>query len=141
MNVENALYPTRERMTAFGANGETSANALLNLLKVRDLAEHSDGRSSTLSGRQAYNIYGEAMRGIVEEAGGKFLFYGDVTGLVIGEIGELWDAAALVRYPSSADFARIAMLPEVQQIGIHRAAGLKGQLLIRVASTHIALLP
>ncbi len=72
MKVEDALYPTRERMTAFGANGETSANALLNLLKVRDLAEHSDGRSSTLSGRQAYNIYGEAMRGIVEGRSASF---------------------------------------------------------------------
>jgi hypothetical protein len=38
-----------------------------------------------------------------------------------------------VEYPSSAAFARIASSPEVTEIGVHRAAGLEGQLLIRVS--------
>ncbi len=139
MEIMNALYPAPERMRMLIAEGDPTAIVMLNLLRFRELAEYSDGRSTTLSGREAYNLYGEGMREIVEGEGGKVLFYGDITGLIIGQIGELWDAVALVQYPSSADFARIAMLPEVQHIGIHRAAGLKGQLLIRIVSSGMAL--
>ena len=139
MEFMNALYPTSERMRMLVGESNPAAIVMLNLLKFREKAEYADGRANTLNGRQAYGLYAEAMRGIVERVGGKFLFYGDIAGLVIGEIDDLWDSAALVQYPSSADFARIAMLPEVQTIGIHRAAGLKGQLLIRVAPTGMVL--
>jgi hypothetical protein len=36
-------------------------------------------------------------------------------------------------YPSAAAFAAIVMSPEVTEIGVHRAAGLEGQLLIQVS--------
>jgi hypothetical protein len=38
-----------------------------------------------------------------------------------------------MEYPSTAAFAKIATSPEVAKIGVHRAAGLAGQLLIRVS--------
>ena len=133
MNVENALYPTRERILEL--IGDTSAEpiVMLNLLKFRATAEYPDGRKTDLTGRQAYNLYGEAMRKVVEREGGKFLFMADVKSLVIGMVDDMWEIAALVEYPSSAAFARIASSPEVTEIGVHRAAGLEGQLLIRVS--------
>jgi uncharacterized protein (DUF1330 family) len=133
MNVENALYPTRERIMEL--MGDTSAEpiVMLNLLKFRAKAEYPDGRKTDLTGRQAYNLYGEAMRKVVEREGGKFLFMADVKSLVIGMVDDMWEIAALVEYPSSAAFARIASSPEVTEIGVHRAAGLEGQLLIRVS--------
>ncbi len=133
MNVEDALYPTRERIVEL--MGDTSAEpiVMLNLLRFRAKAEYPDGRKSELTGRQAYNIYGEAMRKVVEREGGRFIFAADIKSLVIGVVDELWDIAALVEYPSSSAFARIASSPEVAEIGVHRAAGLQGQLLIRVA--------
>ena len=39
-----------------------------------------------------------------------------------------------MEYPSRAAFQRIATLPEVQAIGVHREAGLEGQLLIMTES-------
>ncbi len=133
MNVEDALYPTRERIVEL--MGDTSAEpiVMLNLLRFRAKAEYPDGRKNELTGRQAYNIYGEAMRKVVEREGGRFIFAADIKSLVIGVVDELWDIAALVEYPSSSAFARIASSPEVAEIGVHRAAGLQGQLLIRVA--------
>lgn len=133
MNVENALYPTRERIMEL--MGDTSAEpiVMLNLLKFRAKAEYPDGRKTDLTGRQAYNLYGEAMRKVVEREGGKFLFMADVKSLVIGMVDDMWEIAALVEYPSSAAFARIASSPEVTEIGVHRAAGLEGRLLIRVS--------
>jgi uncharacterized protein (DUF1330 family) len=133
MNVENALYPTRERVGELLGNTSPEPVVMLNLLKFRARAEYSDGRKTELTGRQAYNIYGEAMRKVVEREGGKFLFAGDIMSLVVGEVDVMWDIAALVEYPSPAAFARIASSPEVAEIGVHRAAGLEGQLLIRVA--------
>jgi hypothetical protein len=58
------------------------------------------------------------------------VFSGDVKQLVIGEVEELWDAVGIAEYPSRLEFHRIATSPEVQAIGIHREAGLAGQLLI-----------
>ena len=106
---------------------------MLNLLKFRAQAAYSDGRPTSLTGREAYGRYAEAMHKIVEEHGGKFLFASDIAALVIGDASDLWDACALVEHPSAAAFAAIAVSPEVVEIGADRAAGLDGQLLIRVA--------
>jgi len=103
---------------------------MVNLLKFRDKAQYADGRSEDITGREAYMRYIAAMGPIVAAAGGRFLFSGDVKDLVIGEAEELWDAVGIAEYPSRAEFHRIATSPEVQAIGVHREAGLAGQLLI-----------
>jgi uncharacterized protein (DUF1330 family) len=54
-----------------------------------------------------------------------------VTGLLLGEVEELWDMAALAEYPSLAAFRAMATSPEYQAIEHHRRAGLAGQLNIR----------
>ncbi len=133
MNVENAVYPTPDRVAALMANPSADPIVMLNLLRFRDKAQYADGRATTLTGREAYMIYGDAMRRVVEKNGGKFMFSGMIEQLVIGTVEQLWDVAAIVEYPSAAAFARIATSPEVSEIGVHRAAGLEGQLLIRVA--------
>lgn len=133
MNVENALYPTAERIGDLMMEGSGEPIVMLNLLKFRERAEYPDGRSSELSGRDAYMLYGGKMQQVVEREGGRMVFSGQVTLLVIGSVGEMWDVVALVEYPSSAAFARIVTSPEVAAIGVHRAAGLAGQLLIRVS--------
>jgi uncharacterized protein (DUF1330 family) len=110
---------------------------MLNLLKFRATAVYPDGRPTDLTGRQAYDLYAAAMQKVVEKNGGRLLFGGDVASLVIGQVGDLWDTCVLVEYPSAAAFAAIVTSPEVAEIGVHRAAGLEGQLLIRV--TQLAL--
>src|SRR5215469_12596104 len=132
MNVENHVYPTQDRIAALMGNPSAEPIVMLNLLKFREKAQYADGRATTLSGREAYMLYGDAMRKFVEKNGGKFIFQGFTEQLVIGEVGEMWDIVALVEYPSAAAFAKIATSPEVSEIGVHRAAGLEGQLLIRV---------
>ena len=78
--------------------------AMVNLLKFRDRAEYKDGRTDDISGREAYMRYVAEMQRIVEAAGGRFLFSGDVAGLVVGEVEELWDAVGIAEYPSRAEF-------------------------------------
>jgi uncharacterized protein (DUF1330 family) len=133
MKVENHVYPTQDRVAALMGNPSGDAIVMLNLLKFKDKAAYADGRATTLSGREAYMLYGDAMRKVVEKNGGRFVFQGMIDQLVIGEVEQMWDIVALVEYPSAAAFAKIATSPEVSEIGVHRAAGLEGQLLIRVA--------
>jgi uncharacterized protein (DUF1330 family) len=75
------------------------------------------------------------MREYVEAHGGRILFLGEVGSLVVGEVEDLWDAVALVEYPSMEAFVQIATSPEVAAFGIHREAGLAGQLLIQAVET------
>jgi uncharacterized protein (DUF1330 family) len=130
MKVENALYPTVEGLQALSRDGSSAKIAMLNLLKFRDKAVYKDGRADDISGREAYQRYAGAMTKIVEREGGRILFTGRIAGLVIGSVEGLWDVAAIMEYPSRAAFQRIVTLPEVQEIGVHREAGLEGQLLI-----------
>jgi uncharacterized protein (DUF1330 family) len=134
MKVENAVYPTTEGIRALGQDKSPTKIAMLNLLKFRDKAVYKDGRTDSISGREAYMRYGNAMTKIVEREGGRILFTGRIAGLVIGEVEGMWDVAAIMEYPSRAEFQRIVTLPEVAEIGVHREAGLEGQLLIMTES-------
>jgi hypothetical protein len=71
------------------------------------------------------------VRKLIEGLGGRVRFSGAVSGLLLGEVEELWDAVALAEYPSLAAFRSMAMSPEMHAIEHHRLAGLAGQLNIR----------
>ncbi len=130
MNVVNHVYPPFEQIIRLAQDPTPGPIAMVNLLKFRDRAQYPDGRAEEISGREAYMRYVAEMGPIVGAAGGSFLFSGDVKELVIGDVDELWDAVGIAEYPSRAEFARIATSAEVQAIGVHREAGLAGQLLI-----------
>jgi uncharacterized protein (DUF1330 family) len=130
MNVENQVYPTFEQLLPLREDAASGPIAMVNLLKFRQRAAYADGRAEEISGREAYMRYAAAMRPIVEAGGGRFLFSGEVQGLIIGQVDDLWDAVGIAEYPSRAAFHRIATSAEVQAIGVHREAGLAGQLLI-----------
>lgn len=130
MKVVNHVYPTPEQLAPLLQDGTPGPIAMVNLLKFRDRANYQDGRPNDVSGREAYMRYVAEMGPIVEKAGGRFLFSGDVKQLVIGEVDELWDAVGIAEYPSRAAFHAIATSAEVLAIGVHREAGLAGQLLI-----------
>jgi uncharacterized protein (DUF1330 family) len=134
MKVENAVYPTADGIQGLARDTSSAKIAMLNLLKFREKAVYKDGRADDISGREAYQRYSTAMTKIVEREGGRILFAGRVAGVVIGEIEGVWDVAAIVEYPSRAAFQRIVTLPEVNEISVHREAGLEGQLLIMTES-------
>jgi uncharacterized protein (DUF1330 family) len=134
MKVENAVYPNADGIQALAKDASPTKIAMLNLLKFREKAAYKDGRADDISGREAYLRYADAMTKIVEREGGRILFTGRIAGVVIGEIEGVWDVAAIMEYPSRAAFQRIVTLTEVAEIGVHREAGLEGQLLIMTES-------
>lgn len=131
MKVENAVFPGPEQIAGFFGAPEDGPFVMVNLLKFKPRAEYEDGSDAHLTGAEAYGRYGEAVRVLVENLGGKIRYSGRVTGLLLGDVEDLWDAVALAEYPSLAAFQAMAMSPEMHAIEHHRKAGLAGQLNIR----------
>ena len=131
MNYANAVFPPAEQAAAFFGGADDGPFVMVNLLKFKDRAEYPDGSDSELSGREAYARYGAGVRACLEAVGGKALYAGAVTDLLIGEVEEPWDMVALAQYPSRAAMMAMIQSPDYQAIEKHRIAGLAGQLNIR----------
>ncbi len=139
MDVTNEVMPTsRERIEQMMEPGPEGPIFMVNLLKFRDHATYEDGRPTDLSGRDAYRIYGAAVSELITEYGGEITFVGDVTFLALGQVEELWDEIAIAKYPNRAAILAMSSSPEWQEIGLHRAAGLAGQLNIETVTSPFA---
>lgn len=134
MQVTNSVYPNEAQLQGFNDPGPAGPIYMVNLLKFKDRAEYPDGRDTDLTGEQAYAIYADGVARLLAEAGGALMFAADVERLMLGEVEELWDKVAIAMYPSRAAMLEMMSSPEMQEIGIHRAAGLAGQLNIETAA-------
>ena len=137
MDVKNAVLPNEAQLAAFGDADADMPIYMVNLLKFKERAAYADGRESSLTGREAYAIYGKAMAKLLIRFGGELIFAGDVTHLTIGEVEELWDEVAIAMYPSRQAMLEAATCPEFQEIMPHRMAGLAGQLNIETTRSEL----
>ena len=132
MNVENKVRPNEEQMQGFTEGDVDTPIYMLNLLKFKERAEYEDGRETDATGAEAYGIYAQETAGHVQKVGGKVVFQGQISRLMLGEVDELWDTAALVMYPSRSAMLKMIQDADYQASAVHRAAGLAGQLNIEV---------
>lgn len=132
MKFENKIFPNDEQLKGFDDNPDLGPIKMLNLVKLKDKAEYSDGRETKLSGLEAYMLYGEEVKKHLEKVGAKIVFSGPVSRLMIGEIDELWDLVAMAEYPNRAAMLKMMTDPEYIKTSAHREAGIKGQLNIEV---------
>lgn len=129
MQVINEVRPTDpEHVKKMMEKGPDGPIFMVNLLKFKDKAEYEDGRETDLTGREAYAIYARAVADILPKFGGQFFFAADVTFLALGQVEELWDEVAIAVYTERSDMLKMSMSEEWQAAGVHRAAGLSGQL-------------
>ena len=126
-----ALYPTSEQIQAVLSGPDDQPVVMVNLLRFKRRADAPD---DDVSGEEAYRRYADKMIAFVESKGGRVIWTGRVDSQVIGEGGDVFHMVGLVEYPSRKAFVEIATDPFVQEIGLHRAAGLEGQWLL--AATH-----
>ncbi len=127
-----AIYPTSQQIETLMAGPADRPVVMLNLLRFKPRADSPD---VGLSGEEAYRRYARSMQAFVESKGGRFLWVGRVDSQVIGTGGEEFHMIGLVEYPSRQAFLAIATDPHVQEIGVHRTAGLESQWLIAATET------
>lgn len=132
MNVENAVTPTPEQIQELAEEGHDRPIYMVNLLKFKEKAEYEDGRETDLTGQEAFGIYGTEVVAHLAKVGGKPVIAGQVTGLRLGVVEELWDAVAIAMYPNRKAMLTMVMDPEYLKSAVHRAAGLAGQLNIEM---------
>ena len=132
MEVINRVVPSEEQMKGFMEPGREGPIYMLNLLKFKEKAKYADGRETDLSGAEAYAIYGQEVVHPRQKVGGAPMFSAGVGRLMLGEVEELWDTAAIAMYPSRKAMLEMIMSPEYQASALHREAGLAGQLNIEL---------
>ena len=128
MEVVNKVYPNEDQIKGFLEPGAKGPICMVNLLKFKEKAEYEDGRETDLSGREAYELYEQDVKQLLQGIGGGIGFEGDVERLMLGEVEELWDVVALAVWPSRQGMFEVMQSPEMQEISVHRSAGLAGQL-------------
>lgn len=129
MQVINEVAPSDpQQIAGMQEKGPEGPIFMINLLKFKDKAEYADGRETDLTGRQAYQLYGAGVAGLLPDYGGRIFFMADTTFLSLGQVEELWDEVAIAAYPNRDALWRMSTSREWQALAIHRAAGLAGQL-------------
>lgn len=135
MKVKNHTRPHQTQMEGFFEGDTETPIAMLNLLKFKEKAEYEDGRETSLTGAEAYAIYGKEVIEHLNNVGGKWIFGAEITRLMLGDIEELWDAVAIATYPSKKAMLKMITSPEYMESHKHRVAGLAGQLNIESIET------
>ena len=129
MEVINEVTPSDlQQIKELIKPGPNGPIFMVNLLKFKETAEYSDGRESDLTGREAYDLYGNAVAEMLPNFSGQMFFMADVNWLQLGYVEELWDKVAIAVYPNREALLRMSSSQEWIDISVHREAGLAGQL-------------
>ena len=134
MEVTNAVSPSQAQLEGFLDPDAKGPIYMLNLLSFKEKAEYADGRETTLSGKEAYQIYAAGVSEVIKQVGGHLGFGADIERLMLGEVETLWDQVAIAMYPSRAAMLEMIQMPEYAEISVHRTAGLAGQLNIETVA-------
>jgi len=87
MLVANEVIPQDpEVMKKLREPGPNGPIVMVNLLKFKEKAHYRDGRDAQISGREAYMRYATGVDELIKEYGGRVLFVGDVTFLMLGSV-------------------------------------------------------
>ena len=133
-----AVNPTAEQIGSLQAIAGSDADGplvMLNLNTYRDRAAYEGdppgGASPDVSGREAYERYGQTALEMLKRVGGEILWHANATLTVIGGETDGCDEVIAVRYPSAQAFLELALAPEILAALPHRDAGLERAALIR----------
>jgi uncharacterized protein (DUF1330 family) len=124
----STIVPNADALKALLERPDEGPVVMLNLLKFKPRAAGEEG-----TGREAYARYEAVAVKMIEAGGGKLLWAGRPTQVLIGTEADRWDAIALVQYPSPRAFFDMISEAEYQKAHAHREAGLERTVLIACA--------
>jgi uncharacterized protein (DUF1330 family) len=128
-----AIEPSAESAATFMDADQDAPMAMINFNRARERAVYKEpvgGASTDVSGRQAYLRYARVVLPMVMRRGGRPIWSGGVSEIVIGaETDALfggWDDFALVYYPSRRHMRDMLAHAKYEAVTPHREAGLEG---------------
>jgi uncharacterized protein (DUF1330 family) len=118
------LETNPEDLAAFMAEPEEGPVVMINLLRFKKETDSGE------SGAEVYARYAGNAGPFVAAVGGKLLWQGSPTHLIIGDGTDQWDKVLMVEYPTRAAFAQLVSNPEFQEVGKDRLSALEETVLI-----------
>ena len=128
------IDPSRENFQAFKDLPRDTPIQMLNLIKLRELADYPEGHPSQgkgLTGAEAYAIYKAGFQELVAESGAAMIWHPPLECVVTGPAGE-WDEIFVMGYPNSGAFmAMVKNEDYARDVLPHRTAAVADSRLIR----------
>ncbi|QDU35549.1 hypothetical protein KS4_36320 [Poriferisphaera corsica] len=118
--------PTQDSGAALFKRGIEGELVMLNMLRFREVADYSQtpklDPGKEIPGREAFELYIEQARPLVEACGGEILFIGEGGSFFIGPEDEHWELIMLIKQRSLTDFMSFATNEAYQTVLGHRIA-------------------
>ena len=130
------IDPEREAWEVFKSLPRDQPIHMLNLIKLRTVADYPEGHPNHgegLSGLDAYRAYGRTTAHIFKRLGGRQVWAGKPQVMVTGPKDEAWDLAFIAEYPNADAFIAMVRDPEYRELVQHRTAGVADSRLLRLA--------
>ena len=134
--MPGAIDPTRPQFDAFKALPRDTPIHMLNLIRLRPLADYAadhPNHGKGMTGLDAYRAYGTTSAEVFARVGGKQVWVGRPETVVTGPPDERWDLAFIAQYPSAGAFLAMVTDPNYREHVKHRTAGVEDSRLIRMA--------
>ena len=134
--ITGSIDPTRAQFDAFKALPRDQPIHMLNLIRLRPLADYPPGHpdhGKGLTGLDAYRAYARTTQDLFTRLGGRQVWVGKPQGVVTGPTNEVWDIAFIAEYPSAGAFLAMVTDPQYRIDVQHRTAGVADSRLIRMA--------
>ncbi len=135
-DIPGSIDPTRPQFDAFKALPRDTPIQMLNLIRLRPLADypadHPD-HGKGLTGLEAYRAYGRTSAEVFARVGGKQIWAGRPEGVLTGPIDERWDLAFIAEYPGGGALLAMVTDPAYREHVKHRTAAVEDSRLIRLA--------
>ncbi|PIB90324.1 DUF1330 domain-containing protein [Caulobacter sp. FWC2] len=131
-----SIDPTREQFDAFKALPRDTPIQMLNLVRLKPVADYPQGHPNhgkCLTGLEAYREYGRTTATLFASLGGRQVWAGRPEGVVTGPADERWDLAFIAEYPNAGAFLAMVTNPDYREFVKHRTAAVEDSRLIRLA--------
>ncbi|MDQ0464677.1 uncharacterized protein (DUF1330 family) [Caulobacter ginsengisoli] len=132
----SSIDPTRAQFDAFKALPRDRPIHMLNLVRLRPLADYPEdhpNHGKGMSGLEAYRAYGRESAPVFGRVGGRQVWVGKPETVVTGPTDERWDLAFIAEYPSAGAFLEMVTDPLYREVVRHRQAGVEDSRLIRMS--------
>lgn len=100
---------------------------MVNLMHYREKADYADGRESSISGREADDLY--APIGPLTAIGAEVVFVADVERQLLGAEPK-WDRIGIVKYPTRRSFIEMQSRPDFKVLHEHKDAGMSSTIVM-----------